>query len=88
MEVKAPVAQVPPPVWRQFKDLQEWDEDDLRAHFGVVFQDFNQYQLKMRENVGVGHQDGFRNGDGRTILSSVKGLRRGFLHGKAGWRDL
>jgi ATP-binding cassette subfamily B protein len=36
------------------KDLEEWDETDLRARFGVVFQDFNQYQLKLRENVGVG----------------------------------
>ena len=25
MEVKTPVPQVPPPVWRQFKDLQEWE---------------------------------------------------------------
>jgi ATP-binding cassette, subfamily B, bacterial len=36
------------------KDLGDWDERELRARFGVVFQDFNQYQLKLRENVGVG----------------------------------
>jgi ATP-binding cassette subfamily B protein len=36
------------------RDLREWDEAKLRARFGVVFQDFNQYQLKLRENVGVG----------------------------------
>jgi ATP-binding cassette subfamily B protein len=36
------------------KDLREWDKDALLARFGVVFQDFNQYQLKVRENVGVG----------------------------------
>lgn len=36
------------------KDLREWDRDALLARFGVVFQDFNQYQLKFRENVGVG----------------------------------
>ncbi|MBX3213808.1 MAG: ABC transporter ATP-binding protein [Labilithrix sp.] len=36
------------------KDLGEWDRDALLARFGVVFQDFNQYQLKFRENVGVG----------------------------------
>jgi ATP-binding cassette subfamily B protein len=36
------------------KDLREWDVEALRARFGVVFQDFNQYQLKLRENVGVG----------------------------------
>ena len=36
------------------KQLDDWDESELRARFGVVFQDFNQYQLKLRENVGVG----------------------------------
>jgi ATP-binding cassette subfamily B protein len=36
------------------KDLRAWDRAALLARFGVVFQDFNQYQLKVRENVGVG----------------------------------
>ncbi len=36
------------------KDLRAWDRNALLARFGVVFQDFNQYQLKLRENVGVG----------------------------------
>jgi ATP-binding cassette, subfamily B, bacterial len=36
------------------KDLRQWDRDALLARFGVVFQDFNQYQLKVKENVGVG----------------------------------
>lgn len=36
------------------KDLREWDTTELLARFGVVFQDFNQYQLKFRENVGLG----------------------------------
>lgn len=36
------------------KDLRLWSSQDLLARFGVVFQDFNQYQLKLRENVGVG----------------------------------
>jgi ATP-binding cassette subfamily B protein len=39
------------------KKLDDWDEDELRGRFGVVFQDFNQYQLKLRENVGVGSVD-------------------------------
>ncbi|MBX3205195.1 MAG: ABC transporter ATP-binding protein [Labilithrix sp.] len=39
------------------KDLRDWDRDALLARFGVVFQDFNQYQLKFRENVGVGSVD-------------------------------
>ena len=36
------------------KDLQAWALDALRARVGVIFQDFNQYQLPLSENVGVG----------------------------------
>jgi ATP-binding cassette subfamily B protein len=36
------------------RDLRDWPRDDLRRRFGVLFQDFNQYQLKVRENVGFG----------------------------------
>jgi ATP-binding cassette subfamily B protein len=36
------------------KELRDWDRRALLERFGVVFQDFNQYQLKLRENVGVG----------------------------------
>ncbi len=36
------------------KDVRSWDRTELLARFGVVFQDFNQYQLTLRENVGVG----------------------------------
>ncbi|WP_437904850.1 ABC transporter ATP-binding protein [Sorangium sp. So ce327] len=36
------------------KDLRAWDPDALRRRIGVVFQDFNQYQLTLRENVGLG----------------------------------
>jgi ATP-binding cassette subfamily B protein len=39
------------------RDLREWDIDALRRRVGVVFQDFNQYQLKLRENVGFGSVD-------------------------------
>jgi ATP-binding cassette, subfamily B, bacterial len=36
------------------RDLRDWPRDDLRKRFGVLFQDFNQYQLRVRENVGFG----------------------------------
>jgi ATP-binding cassette subfamily B protein len=36
------------------RDLQEWDEAELRRRIGVIFQDFNEYQLPVRENVGFG----------------------------------
>jgi ATP-binding cassette subfamily B protein len=36
------------------KDLRLWDESMLRQRIGVIFQDFNQYQFRFRENVGFG----------------------------------
>jgi ATP-binding cassette subfamily B protein len=36
------------------RELARWDESVLRARLGVVFQDFNQYQLSARDNVGLG----------------------------------
>lgn len=36
------------------KDLREWDSAELLRRISVVFQDFNRYQLSLRENVGVG----------------------------------
>ena len=34
--------------------LQEWDARALRDRIGVIFQDFNRYQLTVGENIGVG----------------------------------
>jgi ATP-binding cassette subfamily B protein len=39
------------------KDLRAWDEEALHHRIGVVFQDYNQYQLKVRDNVGLGSVD-------------------------------
>ena len=36
------------------KDLREHDEVELRRRIGVIFQDFAQYQLLLRENIGFG----------------------------------
>jgi ATP-binding cassette subfamily B protein len=36
------------------RDLSTWDPEPLRRRFGVLFQDFNKYQLKLRENIGLG----------------------------------
>lgn len=35
-------------------DINEWDGDALRAHIGVIFQDFLRYQFTVGENLGVG----------------------------------
>ncbi len=36
------------------RDLAAWEERALRRRIGVIFQDFNQYQFALRENVGFG----------------------------------
>ena len=39
------------------RDLKDWGEEELRRRIGVIFQDFNQYQLLLRENVAFGSVD-------------------------------
>ncbi len=39
------------------RELSTWDPETLRKRFGVLFQDFNKYQLKLRENIGLGSVD-------------------------------
>jgi len=42
------------------RDLSSWDEEALRRRFGIVLQDFNRYQLTLRDNVALGcveHRD-------------------------------
>jgi ATP-binding cassette subfamily B protein len=64
------------------RDLGEWDETALRARMGVIFQDFNQYQFLVRENVGFGsieHLDdeprlkrAIEHGGARELVSALK----------------
>jgi len=56
------------------RDLRSWDIAELRARIGVIFQDFNEYQLKVRENVGVGSVE---------HLEDELRLRRAVDHGGA-----
>jgi ATP-binding cassette subfamily B protein len=38
-------------------DLRDWDERALRARVAVVFQDWNEYELDLEENVGIGSHE-------------------------------
>jgi len=40
-------------------DLNQWDPLALRGRIGVIFQDFNRYQLKVGENIGAGDVTAF-----------------------------
>jgi ATP-binding cassette, subfamily B, bacterial len=65
------------------RDLRSWDEQALRERIGVIFQDFNEYQLALRENVAfgsVGHRDdelrvgrAVDQGGAREVVASLSG---------------
>ena len=74
------------------RDLAEWDEQALRRRIGVIFQDYNQYQFTVRENVGFGSaahlEDTARveravESGGATEL--IKGLPAGLTTGLGRW---
>jgi ATP-binding cassette subfamily B protein len=51
-------------------DIREHDEEELRKRIGVIFQDFAQYQLLVRENIGFGSVDHL--GDDAQIARAVE----------------
>ena len=65
------------------RSIEDWNKDALRRRFGVVFQDFNQYQLNVRENVGLGSVDHMHDeprieravdqGGARELVKDLKG---------------
>jgi ATP-binding cassette subfamily B protein len=54
------------------KDLRDWDESALRSRFGIVFQDFNHYQLAARDNVGLGSVEHLLDGE-RIARAAAEG---------------
>jgi ATP-binding cassette, subfamily B, bacterial len=54
------------------RDLRTWEPEALRRRIGVVFQDFNQYQLKARDNVGLGSVD-HREDEARIARATGRG---------------
>jgi ATP-binding cassette subfamily B protein len=64
------------------RDLRAWSEEELRSRIGVIFQDFNQYQMSLRENVGVGSvehieddlrvQRAVEQGGGRELVAGME----------------
>ncbi len=56
------------------RDLRDWDPAALRRRFGVVLQDFNCYNLNLRENVGLGSIE---------HIDDVPRVERAIAHGGA-----
>jgi len=65
------------------EDIREWDPERLRARASVVFQDFNQYQLKLRENVGLGSVEHLED-DPRIVRAVQSGGAEAVVEGLAG----
>jgi ATP-binding cassette subfamily B protein len=55
------------------EDLRNVDPADLRAHVGVLFQDFAKFQLSLRENVQLGRVD--RGGDDDEVMEYLDAAR-------------
>ncbi len=43
--------------------IEEYDIDDLQKHLGVIFQDFMQYEMSVKENIGFGYVEDLHNMD-------------------------
>ncbi len=62
----------------QGRDLKDWDPVALRQRIGVIFQDFNRYQLTVGENIGVGDVAAFDDRN-RWDQAAAKGQAAEFI---------
>jgi ATP-binding cassette subfamily B protein len=62
----------------QGRDLREWDPVALRRRVGVIFQDFNRYQLTVGENIGAGDVAAYEDRQ-RWIAAAEKGQAAEFI---------
>ncbi|RPI63872.1 MAG: ABC transporter ATP-binding protein [Lysobacterales bacterium] len=62
----------------QGRDLREWDPVALRQRIGVIFQDFNRYQLTVGENIGAGDVAAFDDRE-RWLEAAAKGQAAEFI---------
>ncbi len=65
------------------QELGEWDETALRQRIGVIFQDFNRYQMRVGENVGAGDERHFED-EARWREAAVKGQADSFIEALPG----
>ena len=68
------------------RDLSDWAPQALLARIGVIFQDFNQYQLALRENVAFGSVENMQD-DLRVARAIEQGGARELVAGLASGLD-
>ena len=61
-------------------DLEQWDINVLRNKIGVIFQDFNRYQLVVGENIGIGDINESEDQE-RIGEAAKKGMADSFIKG-------
>lgn len=59
-------------------DIREWEAGALHRRIGVIFQDFNRYQLPAGQNVGVGDVEGIEDEE-RCRAAAERGEAAAFL---------
>ncbi len=76
------------------RDVREYDPVELRSQIGVIFQDYAQYQLSARENVGVGKLEEMDDRHSIEVAarqggadSVIEGLPRGYDTVLGKWFD-
>jgi ATP-binding cassette subfamily B protein len=62
----------------QGRDLGEWEPAELKSRIGVIFQDFNRYQLTVGENIGAGDVRAFED-RARWAEAAEKGQAAEFI---------
>jgi ATP-binding cassette subfamily B protein len=65
-------------IFYQGTPLEDWDPAVLRSRIGIIFQDFNRYQLKVGENIGVGDVEAFDDA-ARLAEAAEKGRAAEFI---------
>jgi ATP-binding cassette subfamily B protein len=58
--------------------LEDWKIEALRDRIGVIFQDFNRFQLLLGENIGAGDVEHFDDKE-RWAMAAHKGLAEDFI---------
>jgi ATP-binding cassette subfamily B protein len=67
-------------------DLREYDIEQLRAHIGVIFQDFVRYHLTAAENIAVGQIDA-RDDRARIVEAAQRSMADDVIRGLPGGYD-
>jgi ATP-binding cassette subfamily B protein len=57
-------------------DLRDYDVESLRSHISVTLQDFVEYELRVRENIGVGDIESVNNDERQREAAAKGGIAR------------